>query len=152
MQTEDIKKTIEDVLNKLTIDYTDIVIKEEDHGLMFIILSDDAPLLIGEGGVNLNALNSIVKRIIESKSKIDRGNFAIDINYYQTKKNEEIKQKARILGERAKSFNCNMKMEPMTPYERMIVHSAISNDPDIETESVGYGRERHIVIKPKSNN
>lgn len=151
MNKEDIKKIIKELLDKLTIVYTDIVIKEEDHGPIFVVLTEDAPLLIGENGANLNALNSLVKRIVEAKSNGGRSDFAVDINYYQTKKNEEIRQKAKIFGERVKSFHSDIAMEPMTPYERMIIHSAIASDSELETESAGYGRERHIVIKFKKD-
>ncbi|MEK7526803.1 MAG: R3H domain-containing nucleic acid-binding protein, partial [Patescibacteria group bacterium] len=53
----------------------------------------------------------------------------------------------KIMAERARSFKTNMELEPMSPYERMIIHSALESLPDIKTESVGFGRGRKVVIK-----
>ena len=73
--------------------------------------------------------------------------FTIDVNNYQEKKNEDIKNKATMMAERARFFKNNVEMIPMNPYERMIVHSLFTASEDIETESTGKGRERRVVIK-----
>lgn len=73
--------------------------------------------------------------------------FIIDVNGYQKKRIDEIKDKATILVERARYYKSSVDMDPMSPYERMIVHSVFSQDQQIKTESAGEGRERHVVIK-----
>ena len=73
--------------------------------------------------------------------------FFIDINGYFENNNKELQMKAKIMAERARSFKTNMELEPMTPYERMIVHSALEDFSDIKTESVGFGKGRKVVIK-----
>jgi len=74
-------------------------------------------------------------------------NFFIDVGDYQNKRIQDIKNKAVVMGERARFFKKDIEMMPMTSYERMIVHSTFTDFPDIETESSGSGRERYVVIK-----
>ncbi|MEX0934046.1 MAG: R3H domain-containing nucleic acid-binding protein [Candidatus Paceibacterota bacterium] len=152
MEMDFIKKTIESLLNKLAADA-----KLESafplHGgeiTKFSIKTNEPFLLIGREGKTLMAMNHLVKKMFENEI-INKGykhiNFIIDVNDYQEKRIEEIKNKANIIAERARFFKNNVEMSPMNPYERMIAHSIFTNTPDIETESVGRGRERRVVVK-----
>jgi spoIIIJ-associated protein len=73
--------------------------------------------------------------------------FVVDVNDYQKKRIEDIRAKARVYAERARYFKSSVEMDPMSSYERMIIHSEFSDTPDIETSSAGVGRDRHIVIR-----
>jgi len=150
MKNDEIKKIIEEILNKLTIPFENIDIIEQDERFIFMINTNEAGFLIGVNGANLSALNHVIKRIID-KQNHNNGifGFTVDVNNYQTNRNEEIKNKTRVIRDRVKSFHTNIEMEPMSSYERMIVHSSLTEDDDIETESVGYGNERRVVIKFK---
>ncbi len=52
-----------------------------------------------------------------------------------------------MLAKRARSFKIDVEMDPMTSYERMLVHSHLEGRPNIKTESIGEGKERRLVIK-----
>jgi len=146
----EIKKVVEETLNKLTIPFEKVEIIEQDGRVIFMINTDEARFLIGGNGANLSAFNHIIKRVFEKKNPNNEiFGFTVDVNNYQANRNEEIKNKTVIIGNRVKSFHTNIEMEPMSSYERMIVHSTLTEDNDIETESVGYGRERRVVIKFK---
>ncbi len=147
----EIKKTIEEVLNKLTLTFSDIEVIDNNERFIFMINTNDARFIIGNKGVNLYALNHIIKRVVDRKTNSYTTNFVVDVNSYQINRDIEIRNKTKILGERVKSFCTNIEMEPMPSYERMIVHSVFTEDSDIETESVGYGIERRIIIKFKKN-
>jgi spoIIIJ-associated protein len=55
--------------------------------------------------------------------------------------------KAVMMAERARSFRYDVELSPMSAYERLIVHSALSSEPHVKTESQGEGRGRRVVIK-----
>ena len=63
-----------------------------------------------------------------------------------------MQNKAKMLAERAKSLHVDVEMEPMTPYERMVVHTTLAGDLEVETASVGFGKDRKVVIKYKNTN
>ena len=114
----------------------------------FIIKAQDAQLLIGDNGKHLNALSHVVKRIYEQKFPEIKFQFLIDINDYNKKRMEEIKDAARMHAQRVRYFKKPMEMKPMNAYERRIVHYVLQEYPDIATESTGQGLERRVVIKP----
>lgn len=151
-KTDEIKKTIEDVLQMLTVSFDDVEQKDEGFGLVFTVKTNHANLLIGSDGSHLLALNHVIKRIMEKKrGSAPRIGFTVDVNNYQRKRNEELKSKVLMLAERVRSFHRNMDMDPMSPYERMVIHAILLHEDEVETESVGIGRERHVVIKYKDN-
>ena len=151
MDTEHIKKTIESILESTGVGFS-IEVHDQDsvQNTRFLIVTDEPQLLIGPKGAHLSALSHIVRKIIEKDIDYENGErmrFTVDINNYQEKRLEHIRNKARILAERARAFKSDIEMDPMTPYERMIVHSVLSELKDIKTESLGEGRQRRVVIK-----
>ncbi|MDP3725748.1 MAG: R3H domain-containing nucleic acid-binding protein [bacterium] len=152
MEAAFIQKTIEEILNKLSAEATFAGIVEINNGdiIKFSIKTNEPYLLIGDDGQVLMALNHVVKKIFEShavKNNFKPMNFIVDVNDYQEQKIEDIKNKARMMAERARFFKNNVELPAMNPYERMIVHSFFTNATDIETESTGVGPERRVVIK-----
>ncbi|MDO8572800.1 MAG: R3H domain-containing nucleic acid-binding protein [bacterium] len=171
MDTEAIKKTIEEMLSLLDVSYELTVVNDETTGTVcFQIKTGDPQILIGRDGMHLAALSHVIKRISDKATlpapacayphadrpgvalqagtnRKEQTSFVIDVNNYQGKKTEELKSMASMLAERARYFKSDVEMNPMSPYERMIIHSIFSNVKDIKTESVGEGRGRHVVIK-----
>ncbi len=135
------------LLTHLGVAVTDIVEEQDERtqSLRFVITTPDSAILIGEHGARLLALNHLVKRMVERDGAPT--SFFVDVNDYQKKRIEEIRTKAHILAERARYFKSSVEMDPMSSYERMIVHAEFTSVPDIVTESAGYGRERYVVIK-----
>lgn len=145
-----IKKTIEDMLSLLNIPYELEIIEDESIGTTrFHIKTEESQVLIGRDGTHLAALSHIIKRIADKTNQEQKTptSFLVDVNDYQGKRLEDLKGKAVILAERARYFKSDVEMSPMTPYERMIVHSIFAGAKDIKTESVGEGKDRRIVIK-----
>ena len=101
----------------------------------------------------LFALNHLAKKIIESNIQRTEENpfspfdIMIDINGYQKQKIEKIHATAHMMAERARYFKTNAEIEPMTSWERRIVHEFLSDATDLKTESVGMGPDRKVVIK-----
>ena len=84
---------------------------------------------------------------MEREGKDEDTSFFIDVNDYQKKHIEDIRMKAQVLAERARYFKSSVEMDPMSSYERMIIHSEFAEVPDIKTESAGVGKDRRIIIK-----
>lgn len=148
---EKIKKIIEEFFVKMGIDHSEIsVLPQEEETFMVAVKSEDSGILIGSQGEHLKALNFILRRIAGSDEELKEVRFLVDVGGYHEKRTEKIKYSAQISAERAKFLKEEVEMEPMSSYERMIVHSALQGDPEITTESTGVGNGRRVVIKYKS--
>lgn len=139
---------MEEILEKLTIE-AEVETLDEADGTRFVVRSGDSGMLIGENGKHLIAFSHIVKRIVDARVvDTERFSFSIDVNDYQAKRIDELKNLAKMNAQRVRYFKKEVEMSPMNSYERRIIHSALTGDPDITTESVGKGLDRRVVIKP----
>ena len=152
--SKDIKKIIEDILNGMGIKY-DVIEETEDittQKKIFRIKTPESGLLIGDHGDTFQALSHLVRRIA-SKGLEELADFSIDVNDYRSSMIEKLKLTAEMLANRAIDMKTNVEMEPMSSYERLIVHGALTGRSNIKTESVGEGKDRRLVIKYiKENN
>ncbi len=133
-------------LEKLHIIPDSIDVKEHKLHHIFSIQTKDSALLIGTRGETLQALNYIIKKILNQNEVTDI-RFLIDVNGYQERKLKELEKQAELSAQRARAFKHEVELEPMSAYERMVIHSLFTNDPHIETFSVGEGRFRRVVLK-----
>ena len=151
MHNDTISQIIEDTLGKMTVNYDRIEIIDSDISTIFVIHTDDAGILIGNRGETLDALSYLVRRMASSKfSDEERQSFILDVNNYQKKKLEDFRQNLQLSADRVRLFKEAVELSPMTSYERMIVHTTFSEDPEIQTESYGEGKFRRVVLKHKS--
>jgi spoIIIJ-associated protein len=141
--------TIEEILEKMgvSVDSVEVGDSELEDSPRYVINSPEAAVLIGNRGENLLSLSHVLKRILCKED--DDGKFFIDVGDYQNKRIKEVKNRAVIMGERARFFKKDIEMDPMSSYERMIVHSTFTDYPDLITESLGQGKERRVCIKYK---
>lgn len=104
--------------------------------------------LIGIDGEHLDALDHLVRKIALKRAGTgELPRFTLDINKYKEGIADKLRLKARLYADRVIAFKTDVELEPMSSYERMIVHSELKTVAHIKTESVGEGRERHIVVK-----
>ncbi len=87
-----------------------------------------------------------MRRIVE-KNLSPEESFLIDINDFQKKKVESVQAVAHMMSERARYFKSSVEVDPMSAFERRIVHEFLSDSTDLKTESVGVGPSRRVVIK-----
>ncbi len=73
--------------------------------------------------------------------------FLVDVNDYRTKQIKDLQAKALMMAERARSFQYDVELSPMSSYERLIIHTTLQDAPNVKTESQGEGRSRRVVIK-----
>jgi spoIIIJ-associated protein len=113
---------------------------------VFQIQTKEPKTFIGMRGETLRALDYLVKKMSE-KPNTPNPHFIVDVDGYRTKKIEDLQQKALMMAGRAQSFKYDVELTPMSAYERLIVHSSLSEVPNVKTESRGEGRDRRVVIK-----
>ncbi len=138
---------VKEILSKLGVEVENIEVVETSAHPLITIHTPESGMLIGRDGEHLRALNNIVKRIAEKKLPEDSRNFLIDVNGYHKKRIDELEKKAKLAADRVRLFNSEVSMEAMSAYERMVIHSIFTNDPDVTTESKGEGPMRHVIIK-----
>jgi len=149
MDRETLKKIISEFFTAMGAELTELKVSEGQRCVV-AITSPESQRLIGPRGEHLRALNMLARRLVEAKHGEEAASFLIDINGYQEAQLETVRQNARILAQRARLFKHDVELEPMNPYERLVVHELFAEDPDIKTESAGEGKFRHIVLKYRS--
>lgn len=146
MTPDFLKQTISELLALIGLEVDDIAVMA-GHRTVVALHSKDPQHLIGPHGEHLRALNTIARRLVETKHGEEAANFLIDANGYHEEKMETVRNSARMLAQRARLFKHDVEMSPMSPYERLVVHELFADDPEIETQSNGEGKFRHIVLK-----
>lgn len=149
-QVEKIREVIEGILNRLTVTASVDVVETAD-GPHFSIRTHEGSLLIGENGKNLISLNHIVKKIISRLAgEIEKEDFvfSLDVNEYQAKKIEELKNLARVTAQRVRYFKKEVALKTMSSFERRVIHATLADCPDIATGSQGGEPQRYVVVKP----
>lgn len=124
-------------------------IEETDEGFLVAIETQDAGRLIGARGESLDALQLLVNQMMVKKAgEKDFKRVIIDVAGWRKQKEEELVSSAKSWGKQVLETGKELELEPLSPWQRRIVHMTISEMKGIESESVGEGRDRHIVIKP----
>ena len=122
---------------------------EGDEGeLILDITGDDLAVLIGRHGRTLDALQFVVSAITV-RSMGFRYPVIVDVEGYKSRQREKLESIARSTANKAASQHRSVKMRPMTPYERRIVHIALRDDDRVDTASEGEGSARHVVVVPR---
>ena len=119
----------------------------EEGELIFDITGDDLAVLIGRHGKTLDAIQLLVSAITLRTIGF-RYPIVVDVEGYKTRRKEKLEQLARSVASKAASQGRPVKMRPMTPAERRVVHIALRDDSRVTTESEGEGAGRHVVVKP----
>lgn len=133
---------------KITKDEATYDIKTENGRVELVLESKDSAHLIGYKGKTIEALQSLINSIIQ-KEEVETTKVFIDVNGYKLKKEGMLKTLAIKMAENVVKFKKVIKLEPMSAYERMIVHSELADRKDVETESIGEEPFRRVVIKLK---
>jgi len=150
MDTEKNKKVIEQIFNLMGTPVESVVYSpDEKKGHVFSIKSAEFEKVSLEREDIARDLVYLLKRIFNKSTLPGEEIFkcTIDINDLQSKADDKIRLKALNAAEEAKNLKTDVLMNPMSSYERMVVHSTLAGSPDITTESVGEGRERKVKVK-----
>lgn len=142
-------EAIQDILKYFDVGEVSIEEYEGDEGeLILDITGDDLAVLIGRHGRTLDALqfliSSITSRIVGHRYPI-----VVDVEGYKARQRQKIEDIALNAADKAVDQERSIKLRPMTPYERRIVHITLRGDERVETMSEGEGRARRVVVSPR---
>ena len=129
-------------------------IEEDDEGVHVLVETKDAGRLIGARGESLDSLQLLVNQMIFRQKEPAKDNeykrVILDVGGWRKQKEEDLKGQAEAWGKQVVESGKDLELEPMSPWQRRIVHMVVQGTTGVESESVGEGRDRHIVIKIKS--
>jgi spoIIIJ-associated protein len=111
-------------------------------------MNENLGLLIGRRGETLAALQLLVNLIVSHRTK-HRLRIIVDAENYRQRREENLRSLALRVAQQVRNYRRSIALEAMPPYERRIVHIALSESKDISTESIGEGEERRVVISLK---
>jgi spoIIIJ-associated protein len=119
---------------------------KEDMKIGVSIESSDSGLLIGRRGKTLDAIQLIVNAVAVRINEHNKMKVIVDTENYRTKKQEKIISIAERVADQVRRSRSSRLLEPMNPFERRIIHTALNNVDDIETISEGDGLYKQIRI------
>lgn len=105
-------------------------------------------LLIGRRGETLAALQLLVNLLLNRKVK-ERYRMLVDVEHYRQHRDDNLRSLAMRVAQQVQQSQRAMTLEPMTPYERRIVHMTLQESPAIQTQSTGEGEQRRVVVSLK---
>lgn len=114
------------------------------------IYSNNDSLLIGKNGKNLEALQIVLRQIVNTETGINY-RFFLDVSDYKEKNEHHLESLAKRLAREVATTKIEVKMDSMNSYERRIVHNVLTNNKKVYTESVGEEPNRCVVIKPRED-
>lgn len=124
-------------------------VQVNDNELTFSLHGEKLGKLIGYHGDNLQALQIILGGIkIKGEGAL---RLFLDIDGYKSSRNQTLVDLANKTAEHAIKIERNIHLDPMSAYERRIIHTTLQNREDVVTESTGEGEKRHVVVKPTFN-
>lgn len=152
-----VKQVLEKLLDLMGVDgsavpqASQVVAGEDEEGgkaIAFNIEGEDLGILIGRRGQTLDCLQYLVRLIIGHQTN-EWVPILIDVERYKERRYKALEDFARQMAEQVRAKGAPFKMEPMPPAERRLIHMALADDPDVFTESTGFGEARRVVILPK---
>lgn len=113
--------------------------------VVFNIKTDEANILIGHNGENLQALQHLI-RVLTKRTNEELISFILDVNNYKKEKEEKLSNLARLAATKARETGKRIVLRPMSSYERRIIHLFLASESDLKTESEGVEPDRRITI------
>ncbi|GAA0272311.1 protein jag [Cryptosporangium japonicum] len=139
---------IERLLDILDFD-GDIDMDVEGDRAIVAVIGEELDALIGPRGTTLDALQELTRLAVVQQTGV-RSRLMLDVGGYRAKRRQELVAIAKNAVEQARSLGEPVKLNPMNPFERKVVHDAISAIDDVRSESEGEEPERRVVVHLQS--
>jgi spoIIIJ-associated protein len=139
------KATLEQMLQLLGFDAT---VEEHpmEEGYLLDVKTEDSGRLIGRQGQTLADLQYITNRLLFQQDQ-NAPKVMVDVGGYRAQAREALVKKAKEAAEKVRRWGDVVELEPLSAFDRRIVHNAIKDDPDIETHSVEVeGTEKKVIL------
>lgn len=145
---DEAKKFLNDILDNMSIK-ANVEIKEEDNIININLLGDNMGLIIGYRGETLDSLQYLVSLVINKGHDIPYKRVVLDTENYRRKREETLIRVAQKTAYKVNKSGRLYKLEPMNPYERRVIHSALQNNDSVYTFSEGEEPFRRVVVDIK---
>lgn len=145
--TSDITEFVQQVVSAMGTSLT-VTAEETPEGTRIDVAGEDGGVLVRRGGEGLQALQHLVATTFRRQLGDDQ-RVVIDCNGFRREKDAELRQMAKYMAERALSMGQPQEMGPLNPYERRIVHMAVTEDPRVASESIGDAFMKTVIISTK---
>lgn len=149
---DNVEQFLKDMFRAMNMEVVSDIDYDENERTMNIVFSgDEMGILIGKRGQTLDSLQYIISLVVnkESDSYI---RVKVDTENYRERRKETLETLAKNIAYKVKRTRRSVALEPMNPYERRIIHSALQNDRYVETHSEGEEPYRKVVITLKRYN
>ncbi len=147
---EQLSEVLDNILGLLLLEGS-YEVEEVDEGFAVSIDTKDAGRLIGARGESLEGLQLIINQIMSRKA--GEGGFKrvmLDVAGWRKQREAELKSMAESFGKQVLESGKELELEPMSSWQRRVVHMVLEALGGLSSESIGEGRDRHIVIKVKT--
>ncbi|NLP34182.1 MAG: protein jag [Clostridiales bacterium] len=143
------KKFLSDVISTMGIDAEiDILYDEVNSTLDIDIKGNEMGVLIGKRGQTLDSIQYLISLVV-NKNSDNYIKVKLDTENYRARRKQTLENLAKNIAYKVKKTRRAVSLEPMNPYERRIIHSALQNDKYVETYSEGVDPYRKVVINLK---
>lgn len=134
-----------DITGEKDINYS---FEKNDYGIQLNLNSSELSHLIGYRGKTIEAMQLIINSMLQKEDE-EYSKVFLEVNDYKKQRAEKLKLFAEKMADNVLKYRKPIKLEPMTSYERLIIHKELSKRNNIETESFGEEPNRRIVIKKR---
>ncbi len=137
---------LRDVTTKMGVVEPKFEVSKDGQSLLINVVGENTSVLIGKRGVTLDAIQTLVN-FAANKGLEDYINIRLDTENYRDARVKSLEKLATNLALKVKKTKRSATLEPMSSYERRIIHAALQDDAEVETFSEGQGSYRHVIIK-----
>lgn len=141
------KKFLAEVTREMGVDL-DITCRADDSNVLIDISGPDTRTVIGKRGQTLDAIQYLTSLVV-NKDRKDYVRVVVDAENYRSRREKTLEQLADRLARKVVRTGHSVKLEPMNPYERKVIHSALQSNPDVTTRSEGQDPYRRVIIELK---
>jgi spoIIIJ-associated protein len=128
------------------VDYDgDIDMDVEGDRAVVAVVGDRLQNLVGPRGATLDALQELTRLAVVQQTGV-RSRLMLDIGGYREKRRAELVNVAREAADRAKDTGAEVRLDPMNPFERKVVHDAVAEIDGVRSDSEGEEPERYVVV------
>lgn len=120
---------------------------QEDVLSVVIEAGDEGRALIGTQGAHLAALQHVVRCILRAQLR-EQVRIFVDVNNYRVRREQSLLSLAQEVARKAQRTGRTIAMQPMSAADRRTVHTALSHQKDVRTESLGQEPNRRVVVRP----
>lgn len=142
-----IKKYINEFANKFGVKINSEV-RESDGIINVVLVTENNALLIGKDGKNIDAIQILLRQAVCNQTN-QNIKVLVDISGYKNKKNKNLEFEIKKICKEVLNTKVEVKLDPMNSYQRRIVHTVVSEFPNLKSESIGEAPNRYTVISYK---